>query len=405
MVPINAAYGGIWTLLPLYLLDLGGSVIDVGFASTAFNAAIIPASLFWGYVVDRYGKRRSLMLLATAVIALTFITMFFISSIPLLVALYAAFAFFTAAFTPITQLLIMEFSPKREWPSMFGRVSGASTFGFVLGTAPGVFWIQYFELRSYLIYCALMQIIAFAMVARLVTEPKGVLERQAIAFSPEALVHRIRDLPLIFLRIPGVSDFRRFYRVIRVGLDHGVPLLFISMTLFFASASLFFTSFTPLLKSKSLLDYQVFIVYMLLFTTNTISFFYAGKVSDRFGRKRTASISILLRGVGLISALALLLISDIIQLVVASVAVLAVVGMSFTFANTATSMLLFDNLQPGKQGEMLGIYSALTGAGLLIGAFISGFLSFHLGYALTFIVAGGIALVSLGIFRRSATQL
>jgi MFS family permease len=405
VVPINAAYGGIWTLLPLYLLDLGGSVIDVGFASTAFNAAIIPASLFWGYAVDRYGKRKSPMLLATAVIGLVFITMFFISSIPLLVALYAVFAFFTAAFTPITQLLIMELSPKREWPSMFGRVSGASTFGFVLGTAPGVFWTQYFELRSYLIYCALMQIIAFALVARLVMEPRGLMERQAIAFSPEALVHRIRDLPLIFLRIPSVSDFRRFFRMIRMGLGQGVPLLFISMMLFFGSASLFFTSFTPFLKSQRLMDFQVFIVYMLLFATNTVSFFYAGRVADRLGRKRAAAVSILLRGLALFSALALLLISETSQLIAASVVILAVVGMSFTFANTAASMLLFDSLQPGKQGEMLGIYSALTGTGLLIGAFASGFLSFHLGYAVTFIAAGLVVLISLAIFRRSAEQL
>jgi MFS family permease len=177
------------------------------------------------------------------------------------------------------------------------------------------------------------------------------------------------------------------------------------MMLFFGSASLFFTSFTPFLKSQRLMDFQVFIVYMLLFATNTVSFFYAGRVADRLGRKRAAAVSILLRGLALFSALALLLISETSQLIAASVVILAVVGMSFTFANTAASMLLFDSLQPGKQGEMLGIYSALTGTGLLIGAFASGFLSFHLGYAVTFIAAGLVVLISLAIFRRSAEQL
>lgn len=384
---------------------MGGSVIDVGFASTAFNFAVIPASLIWGYVADRYAKRRVLMQAATAAIATVFAAMFFVSSIPSLVLLYAVFGFVTTAFTPTTQLLIMELSPKSEWAPMFGRVSSASTFGFVLGVAPGVFWTRYFSLNSYLLYCIALQLLALGLVTRLVSEPKRVVEREALLFSPEAFIERIRALPLIFLRIPQLGDFRRFYRMTKIGLAQGVPLLFISMTLFFSGASLFFTSFTPFLKSKTVHDFEVFAVYLLLFAANTVSFFYAGKLSNRFGPRRVAASSILARSLVLLASLALVLISGTVELILASVLVLSLVGASFTFANTATSMILYDNLQPGKQGEMLGIYSASTGAGLLAGAFASGFLSFYLGYAFTFFAAATAVLVSLLIFMRAASQL
>ncbi len=404
VVPINAAYGGIWTLLPLYLLDLGGTVIDVGYASASFNLAVIPGSLIWGYVADRYPKRRSLIHAATLAIATIFVAKFLTSSIPTLILLYGIYGFVNTAYTPTTQLLIMELTPKRDWASEFARMSSASSLGFVLGVAPGIIWTQYLPLNTYLIYCVIMQLLALGL-AKMIEEPDRILEREALVFSPEAFASRIKDLPLIFLKMPTVNDFKRFYRMVRLSLAQTLPLLFIGMTLFFSGASLFFTSFTPFLKIRMVQDFEVFIVYLLLFTSNTVSFFYAGRISAHVGEAKVAIASMLVRSLTLFSAVALTMISGVTELIMASVVTLAVVGASFTLANTASSIIIYHNLQPGKQGEMLGIYSALTGTGLLLGAFASGFISFHLGYATTFAMAGIVVLLAIVIFRRAISLM
>ncbi len=403
MIPINAAYGGIWTLLPLYLLELGGSVIDVGFAGTVFNLAVIPGSLVWGYLADAYPRRRTVMHAATVVIATVIAAKFLTSSIPILVLLYAMYGFLSTAYTPTTQLLIMEFTLKRDWAQEFGRMSSASSLGFVLGVAPGVIWTRYLPLNTYLVYCLILQLIALALI-RKIREPQRTIEREAITFSLDAFVSRIRELPLFFLKVPRKSDFVRFHRMAGLGLTQTLPLLFIAMTLFFSGASMFFTSFTPFLKSRDVPDFEVFVVYLLLFASNTISFRYAGKIAQKFAPSRVTSLSMLVRGLTLLSAYSLTLLSTSTQVIIASLLILAIVGASFTLANTASSVIIYHNLEPGRKGELLGIYSALTGIGLLSGAFVSGFVSYHLAYGITFLIAGAVVLGSLVMFKRAAAQ-
>ena len=57
-VPINAAIGGFSTLLPLYIIHIGGTVIDVGNIVSAYSLALIPSSILWGIAVDRKEKRK-----------------------------------------------------------------------------------------------------------------------------------------------------------------------------------------------------------------------------------------------------------------------------------------------------------------------------------------------------------
>ena len=56
--PINASTGIFLTLLPLYILQLGGSVIDVGVATSTYLFSLIPAALVWGFALDYYPGRK-----------------------------------------------------------------------------------------------------------------------------------------------------------------------------------------------------------------------------------------------------------------------------------------------------------------------------------------------------------
>src|SRR5271170_8076191 len=58
VLPLNAGVQGFSTMVPLYILFLGGNVVQVALFTTLYNAVLIPSSIFWGRMTDRFPKRR-----------------------------------------------------------------------------------------------------------------------------------------------------------------------------------------------------------------------------------------------------------------------------------------------------------------------------------------------------------
>ncbi len=57
IIPFAAIGSTVGSFVKLYILDLGGSVLDVGLASSAFNLALIPAAFISGRLADYLGRR------------------------------------------------------------------------------------------------------------------------------------------------------------------------------------------------------------------------------------------------------------------------------------------------------------------------------------------------------------
>ena len=61
--------GPVSTIIQLLILNMHGTVIEVGLAITLFNTVSIPAAIFWGFATDQERKRRPIIVvsyLATA---------------------------------------------------------------------------------------------------------------------------------------------------------------------------------------------------------------------------------------------------------------------------------------------------------------------------------------------------
>jgi len=387
-VPINAAIGGFTTLLPLYIISLGGTVIDVGNVASTYSLALIPSSILWGLAVDRKSERKPFVTYSYLGITVLLVAGFFVNEIGALLLLYVCYAVVSTAASPAVSLLLIESSQKKTLSMTYAKYSALTLIGTAAGAIPGAFWTNFLPLRGYFLLCASFSSLSVILAAKYLAEPAFPLERKIVALTQESLVTRLRAFSMIFITIPTLDDVRSFAKLMRSVFTRHLPLLFLSFFLFFSAANLFFTAYTPFLKSRYLEDSGVFTIYSILFILEAAVFFITGRACGRLGERRVALLALYIRIVGFAAGVAtVLLMLHSSTLLFASMAVTAVTGTAYALYQTSSSVILFRSLPPGKQGELLGVYSALAGIAAFIGAILAGYLSYHFGYWVTFSAA------------------
>ena len=80
---------------------------------------------------------------------------------------------------------------------------------------------------------------------------------------------------------------------------------------------------------------------------------------------------------------------------------ISITASCFSLVNTPISTILYDSIDSNRRGEYLGIYSALTSIGVLIGSTISGYVSLQFSYATTFLAAGVLLMIGISLLRQS----
>lgn len=53
--------GPLSTLVTLNIIDMGGGPLMVAYAITLSNVVLIPASMFWGFLADRFDRRKLIL--------------------------------------------------------------------------------------------------------------------------------------------------------------------------------------------------------------------------------------------------------------------------------------------------------------------------------------------------------
>ena len=91
--PIAAISSGFSVIIPLYILELHGNVVDVSLATTAYSLAVIPASLFWGELTQNLRKIKLFIMISVIGVIPLIVLLYLLHSILLAVIIYAAYAF------------------------------------------------------------------------------------------------------------------------------------------------------------------------------------------------------------------------------------------------------------------------------------------------------------------------
>jgi MFS family permease len=389
VLPINIALGPVGTFVQLYILELHGTVIDIGLAVTLFNGVSIPAAMIWGFATDRFHRRKTIVIASYSSVAATLVLFLFTRTIYGVDILFAVFSLLSSAAATPLNLLIMETEPKPRWTFTFARLQMVSAIGTTTGLVLGVAWADFLPLYFMVVPLAALSLASALMGALWITEPRFVFERQMIVMVRRSFYQRLLTLPIVFLGIPRMFDFRRVFKGgLRYELARETQVLYLSNFAFYVASGIFNTSLVPSLYRASLSKSQIFLVLLAGAMVQTISFHYVAPYIERRSLRQAAVGGLIMRslsyaGIGVFAFLvtgSAYLGTNLILYPIAA-------GIAFPVYYASSTLMIFNTLGHSSQGSTLGVYSALVGSATTLGSFISGFTSFYFGYYVTFLSA------------------
>jgi len=402
--PVNASIGLFLTLLPLYILSLGGTVVDVSIVTSAYVFSLIPEALVWGYAVDMFPRRKGYIAFSYSGMGIILLAIYLVNRLEFLPVFLSLFGFISTAASSTVSLLIMERFSKSSWPKMIARLNYASLVGYACGLIIGFFWSLYFDLNGLILASAIFSLLSFGLILKFIKEPKLTFERKTILFNKEVFTHRLAMLQVLFLNIPKLHDFRKFAKRLRLTFYREVPLLYLSVFIFNFGTNIFGTSYVPSLKDAYVSNNMVFLITLAnILMQITIYFFIRKKGSfEHHAMVDETQWTLALRA-GVFFATGLVIaFSNGTMFTASNFVFYSALGGSFALYNTAISYFVFRTLDSQRPGETLGVYSAFGGIFSFAGTLVSGYLSYDLGYLATFWTAAVLMVFSISLLNLSA---
>jgi hypothetical protein len=262
--------------------------------------------------------------------------------------------------------------------------SVGNTLGLVLGAA----WSVYLPVSLLVLPLSALSLASALLSFVMIKEPPISFEREFIVLQKRSLQQRLLAIPLVFLRTPNLVDFKAVFKGLRSALTRQLPLLYLSIFVFYLASGLFNTSFVPSLEAARLSASEVFVVALMAMVVQTASFYFAGPYVEKRDLRKSAIAGLLLRSgcYAVIGVLALLA-SGLPYLAATLVLYPLAGGLAFAIYYTSSNTMIFNTLGVKNQGSRLGVYSALVGVATMLGSFISGYISFYFGFLATFVLA------------------
>jgi len=398
-LPIAIADGIATPLVPLLALQefkAGAFVVTIIIAASGMSQ--VPFTILWGNLSDRVAHRKYFLVgsfLATGVslilIALStnLLTYFWLNVVEGLAC---------AASAPIGTMLLLETRHKRWWPEdigLFGLISGLGT---TAGLAIGFLWLFVIGFHGTLVsvmigllvlagvLALLSAVIAFAWIE----EPSVRLERRSMADLlnlHRGVVERVRR---VRNRVLNIVDLTRSNAET---IPHRELLFLGSLGVMTVGFEMFYGPFPVFLTQYShFSDASVFIVYLGAAAASTALFFHSGKAVELHSPK-----FVFLESLGGRLALMLLFLWGPAYLLfgfgspalVGWLTLLnALLGVTWAFISTASTLFLVRLVGRSSRGRALGLYNAVAGAGGLLGTLMGGYLYATYGVHLAYSLAG-----------------
>jgi MFS family permease len=340
--------------LPRFVLKIGGGTPEVGLSLAIFSVAALAARILGGWMVDRYGQKRPLLIGAGLFVVAaplygmaTEIWTFFV-----LRALHGfAFGFLTnASYSVGTDL-----APATRRGEALGHITNASTISSAIGpaTAAALLGLTGFILSGFQIVFALCAVVA------------------AAGFVAAIIVRETRTRHVPTKR--GLASVLNW---------EAMPLAGVSVLVQFAAGGVL--SFVPLYLPVGVLPAFYLSFAAALIVTRPL----IGRLSDRIDRRRLVPPLLLAAaaGVGLLASG---------QGLPVAVAAAILFGIGYGAFMPVATAIVVDRTPPAERGTALATFISSIDIGIAAGSTVLGYLAVSFGLSAVFI--GASISIALGL--------
>jgi MFS family permease len=408
-LPLAVSDGIATPLIPLLALQkFGGSAFAVTIIIAASAISQVPFTIVWGNLSDRVAHRKYFLVGSFLATGASLILIAFAASFTTYFWLNVVEGLASAASAPIGTMLLLETRHKRWWPQdigLFGLISGIGT---TAGLGVGFLWMfvvginqNLLQVMSYLlvlsgVLAVLSAVIAFSWIE----EPVTRLDRRSAADLSglqRGVLERLRHLKTRFLNVLELT------RAKAEPLPKRELVFLAALGVMTVGFEMFYGPFPVFLwQARGLSDASIFIVYLAASAASTSLFFHSGKLVESHSPKlvfleslggRIAVMLLFLWGP------AYLYFAHDLPMLVGWIALLnALLGVSWAFISTASTLFLIRLVGRSSRGRALGLYNAVAGAGGLLGTMLGGYLYVTVGvndayFAAAIVVVAGTLLL------------
>lgn len=369
------AFGLLSVFLPLYIVSIGGSLLDVGVMTSAALFLAIPASFFWGYSCDKTKSYKRYILISFLSSSILLFLLAYVNSVNLIILLYVVMAIFHVAHEPPKNVLIVELYSREEWEKSFAFYEGITEIGWLLGLILGTF-VSLFGLaaRTTLLMCSGLNFLAFILSLLLVEDPILVFER--------GLVNIEKNVDFTYKGILVASKVLEGFSVHKALKRENLAAFCCGLVLFSFATSTLFTPLPIFLSSNLGFSTSfVFTIYVLNSSAGAVGYFLASRKLGREEEKRRLQRIVFFRGL-LVLLLAVFVMLGL-QTAFLTASILALMGFAYALYHIYVLSLSMELIPAGKAG----LFDVFVGLGGAAGAFIGPFFAQIFGFIPVFTIA------------------
>lgn len=144
-IPHKLGSGLTNTLLPIFLVQvLGGTVADVGQVTSLTALVSVPASILWGNLSDRLGRRRPFLLLGFLGFAASTLLIGVGRNVPEVLLLSVLGGLLSTAIAPVASALVLDDVPEERWAESFGLFNQIVGAAGIVGSLAGGYLAEVF---------------------------------------------------------------------------------------------------------------------------------------------------------------------------------------------------------------------------------------------------------------------
>lgn len=395
-IPHKLGGGLIATLLPLFIVQVaGGSVADVGRVTSLTALSGVPASIFWGNLSDRLGRRRPFLLLGFLGFATSTLLIGLGHSVSQVLVISTLGALLSTAIAPVASALVLDNVSEDRWPESLGRFNQIGGWSFVGGLLVGTAWLALLPgrwgtapaMRGLFLSAGGVAALSPVLTLLWLREPPTVRRRRrfhprligrlAVAVIERSLFSPPR-LRYFVLRPAFLAEVRQHLRNALGRYYLCSLLLFLAINVGFVPFPIFLTDVLGATNA------QVFLISLIKFTTDALLYVPMGRVVQR-----RRGIGLLVQATalrasifGFLAFIALVRPGPIGLVVVALVHMLSGVTWAAIAVSGTTAVAM---LAPKRlEGQALGLYNATIGTAGIVGSLAGGYLAEAFGYTASF---------------------